>query len=183
MFDNFIGEAKGIFNVATLIEMIVSLICSVLGLIFISNNAMNFVLVAVIIGIISIVTGAGHIISYLNRENIDLFNMNMFFGIVFILLGVITFFLGKYVHIALAIYIIMVAANKLYYGFLLKKFNESSWLFTSVMGGLFIVISIVMFLTNIEKAVSVAGIGLFGYGVMNIANNILLRKRSRYFIA
>jgi uncharacterized membrane protein HdeD (DUF308 family) len=137
---------------------------------------MNFVLVAVLIGILAIVSGIGQIISYINRESIDLFNMNMFFGIVFILLGVIIFFLGKYINIALAIYIIMAGANKLYYGFLLKKFNESSWLFTSVVGGLFIVIAIVMFITSIENAVSVAGIGLFGYGIMNIANNILLRK-------
>ena len=130
-----------------------------------------------------IASGGASIYSYMNKNNIDLFNNNLIYGIIFIILGIATFVINKYACIVMAIYLIGECAKKVNYGVMLKKYNESSWLITIVTGVLFLVIAIITFFTSMDNLVMVIGINLFGFGFLNLENIILLRKRSNYFLA
>ena len=92
-------------------------------------------------------------------------------------------FVGKVLSIFLGIYLLIIGIQRINYGIFFKKYNESSWIITLVVGILFIIIALISFFTSSDNIVSVAGICTIGFGLMNFINILLLRKRSKYFIA
>ncbi len=183
MFEKLLGEAKGIFNIITIIDLVISILFVLMGLILFSSPNMSNIAASILCGFLLISNGASSIYSYIKRGSIDLFNTNLIFGIIFILIGVVALFSGKILSIILGIYLLVIGGQKIYYGILLKKFNESSWLITVVFGALLIIISIITFFTSGEFVVRVSGICILGFGIMNIIDTLLLRRRSKYFIA
>ena len=65
MFNKFIGEAKGIFNIITLVELLVCLICFLSGLMFYTNANMSNTVVSIFTGLILIMNGAASIFFYI----------------------------------------------------------------------------------------------------------------------
>ncbi len=183
MFEKLLGEVKGIFNTITLIEMGIAILFIIFGLVFFSASKISTVVLGILVGLLLISKGVESIFAYLRKGRIDLFNNDLVFGIILVIIGVISLFTGKILSIMLGIYFIVSGGQKINYGIFLKKFNESSWLITTGLGVMFIVIGIVAFFTSSENVVSVTGICLLGYGVMNLVSVILLRRRSKYFIA
>lgn len=183
MFNKLLGEVKGIFNIITIFELIISILFILVGLIFFASPNMSNIVVSIFTGLILISNGVSSIYAYLKRGSIVLYNNNLVYGIILILLGIISIFAGKILSIFLGIYFIISGVQRINYGMFLKKFNENSWLLTLVVGILFIVIGIVSFFTSGDAVVKVAGICTLGFGIMNLINIILLRRRSRYFIA
>ena len=183
MLEKIFGNVKGIFNTITIIDLIISAICVLFGIICFSIQTMNPIVVAVITGLLLIGNGVSSLISYIRRGGIVLFNLNMIFGILLIIVGLVALFLNYHLAIGLGIYLIVVGAQKIFYGIEFKKFNESSWLVTLVIGILFMIIAIILFFTSKDNVVIVTGIALLGYGIINFVNIILLRRRSSYFIA
>ena len=183
MFDRFIGEVKGIFNVITLIDLLIAIIYILVGLVFFTSPSMGDTIVSIITGVILIANGVTAIFSFLKRGDINLYNYNLIFGILMIITGILAMFLKNILIILIGIYFIVEGTQKIGYGLMLKKFNESSWFFTVIMGVLFAAIGIVGFFTSSDSLISVVGICLLGVGLINLINTILLRKRSRYFIA
>ena len=183
MFDKLIGEAKGIFNIVTIIELIISILFIFTGLLFFTNTNYSNTLVSVITGIYLIIVGASSIYAFLKRGGIVLYNNNLIYGIILIILGILAMYLGNILSIILGIYVLVLGVQKINYGIFLKKFNESSWLITLVVGVLLIVIAVITMFTSNDAVIKVTGICLFGVGLINFVNTILLRKRSRYFIA
>jgi len=183
MLRKFFGEVKGIFNLVTLIDLGICAISILFGILFLAIFSIDNMLVTVLTALILIATGASSIISYLKKENIVLFNYNLFFGVGFIIIGIISFFFKYYISIILGIYLIIVALQKISYGMLFKKFNEPSWLLNLMMGVTILIIAIVMFFTSVDNSIIVTGIGLLGYGLINVVHNLLLRRRSSSFLA
>lgn len=183
MLEKIFGEVKGIFNTITIIDMIISGLCILFGIICFSAQTMNPIIVAVITGLLLIGNGISAIISYIRRGGIVLFNLNMVFGILLIIVGLVALFLNYHLAIGLGIYLIVVGAQKIFYGIEFKKFSESSWLVTLVIGILYMVIAIILFFTSKDNVVAVTGITLLGYGIINFVNTLLLRRRSNHFIA
>lgn len=183
MFEKLLGEVRGIFNTITIFELVVSLFFMVIGIIFFANPNMSNTVVSIFTGIILIVNGISSIFAYIKRGSIVLYNNNLIYGIVLILLGIVSMFVGKILSIFLGIYFIVSGIQRINYGIFLKKFNESSWLITLVLGILFIAVGIISFFTSGDALVKVAGICTLGYGLMNFISVLLLRRRSKYFIA
>lgn len=183
MINKIFGEVKGIFNTLTMIDVVIAIIYIIIGLLFFTNAASSNIVVSVITGLILISSGISAIFAYLRKDNIELFNFNLIIGIIMVAVGIVAMFLGKVLSIALGIYFIVSAASKFSYSYFLKKFNESCWLFNLFVGVLYLVLGITTFFTSGEAAIKVAGICLLGYGVMNLISVILLRKRSKFFIA
>lgn len=183
MFSKILGEVKGIFNITTIIDLIVSLLFVVIGIIFFSNQSTNISLVTIIISLLLIGNGISSIFAYIKKGTIVLYNNNLIYGIVLILIGVLSICLSSIFKILLAIYLLVVGIQRINYGIFFKKFNESSWILTLVLGILFMIIGIIVFFTNKDNIVNVSSVCTFGFGLMNGVNLILLRKRSMYFIA
>lgn len=182
MFSKILGEVKGIFNVITLAEMVDALIYIIIGLIFFVNPSLSFTLVAIVTGIVLIINGVISICSYFKRDNIDLYNYNLIFGILLIIIGIATLFMDYLLAITLGIYLIVSGLQKGSYGLLLKKFNESSWLTVIIIGVLFVVLGAITIFTSPDAAVKVVGICLLGYGLIDFINTLLLRRRAQYFL-
>lgn len=183
MIEKILGEVKGIFNIITWIEFILSIICIILGLVFFTNPTTSNILVSIVAGLLLIGNGVTAIISYLRRGGVVLFNNNLTYGISMIIIGIVAFFSGKILAIILGIYLLVNGIQKINYGIFFKKYNESSWLLTLVIGVLYIVIAIITFFTSGDAVIAVTGICLLGYGLLNLINTILLRRRSKFFIA
>ncbi len=183
MIDKLIGEVKGFFNTITIIDMIMSVIFILLGLTFFASPNMSNVAVSIIIGIFLIINGAFSIWAYIKRDDIDLFNYDLYVGIILILVGILAMIFKNVLTIMVGIYVIICGIQKVIYGVVLKKFNESSWLLTIVIGVLFFVIGIISFFTGGDALVKATGVCIFGYGMINLINIILLRKRSKYFLS
>jgi len=182
MFERFFGEAKGIFNIITIVESIISILFIIIGLIFFTNPQVGNIVVSIIIGLLLISFGASSIFSYIKRNSIVLFNNNLIYGIILIIIGIVSMYGGKVLSIIVAIYLIICGIQKANYGFYLKKYNESSWLITLAVGILFAIIGIISFFTNGESVVEVVGICILGFGLINLTSVVLLRRRSKYFI-
>lgn len=183
MFKNLLGEVKGIFNIITIIELAISLLFSLMGIIFISNTTININVMSILTGLLLITNGISSIFSYLKRGGIVLYNNNLIYGIILIVVGIFGLFLGNYLPIVLGIYFLVSGVQRINYGIFFKKFNESSWLLTFVIGILFIIVGIISFFAMNGNVIKVNGICLFGYGVINIIDMILFRRRSKYFLA
>ena len=183
MLSKLFGEVKGIFNIITMAEMIDALVYVIIGLLFFLNPSLSFTLVAVLTGIVLIINGAISIYSYFKRDNIDLYNYNLIFGILLVGIGIATLFMDYLVAITLGIYLIVIGAQKLCYGLFLRKFDESSWLTIFIIGFLFFILGIVTIFTSPDAVVKVAGICLLGYGLINFVNTLLLRRRAQYFLS
>ncbi len=183
MFDKILGEVRGIFNVITLIDLCLSIVYILVGIMFFAGANASNVLVSVVTGMILIANGAVSIFSYFKRGNIDLYNNNLIFGALLILLGVVAMFSGKILSIILGIYFLVGGVQKINYSLFLKKFNESSWIVVLGMGILIAILGVVTFFTDGEAVIKVTGICLLGYGIFDLINTILFRRRSKYFIA
>ena len=182
MFEKVFGEVRGIFNTITIIDMIISLFYIILGIIFFSVPSMSNLIVSIITGIILIINGISSIFTYIKRESIEMFNYNLIYGIFLIVVGILAMILKNVLSIILGVYLIITGIQKATYGILLKKYNESSWLITLSTGIIFVAIAILAFFTSRDKIVEVVGICLIGYGIINMVNTILLRRRSNYFL-
>lgn len=183
MFSKIFGEAKGIFNIITLIELVFSIMFILLGLIFFSSPNISKVVISVITGLLLILNGVSSIYAFIKKGTIDLYNNNLIYGIFFIVIGIISLFVSNILAIFIGIYFLGIGIQKINYSLLLKKFNESSWIITGAVGILLIIIGIIAFFTSGESLVEVVGICLFGYGAINLVSTLLLRRRSKYFIA
>ena len=183
MYEKVVGNVKGILNNVTIADFILSILFLVSGLVFFTNKDMNTLIVAIIYGIMIICTGIVRIYSYLKKDNVDLFNYNLILGIIIIIVGIVTFILSKYLNYVIAVFLIIIGIEKMIYGIILKKFSESSWLLTIVIGLIFIVLGVITFFTSKDAIVTVSGIDALGYSLINIIFISLLRKRSKYFLA
>ena len=183
MFEKLLGSVKGIFNRLTIIELIISCLFIIFGIIFFSNPSMSNLVVSIITGILLISNGVSSIYTYLTRGTIVLYNNNLIYGIILIIVGIISMFVGKFLSIFLGIYLLIIGIQRINYGIFFKKYNESSWIITLVVGILFIIIALISFFTSSDNIVSVVGICTIGFGLMKFINILLLRKRSKYFIA
>lgn len=182
MVEKFLGEVKGIFNTITLIELGTSVVAVLLGLILFTNETMSHVVVAVIACLLILVIGMTSIFAYFRRENIDLYNFNLIFGIIEIILAILEVVLYKFLPVVLGISLLVIGVQKITYALILKKFHESSWLITLVTGLFIIIIGIIGMFAKGDGVVTAIGIVILGLGLINATNVILLRKRSNAFL-
>lgn len=183
MLERFFGEVRGVFNVITIIDMILSIIFVILGITLFTSPSFSNLVAGIIVGICLIGNGAKAIFSFIKREDIDLFNYDLYVGVVLIILGILAIVLNNVLTIMLGIYVIVCGIQKIIYGVVLKKFHESSWLITLVIGVLFFIIGIISFFTGGDTLIKASGVCIFGYGAINLIDIILLRKRSKYFLS
>lgn len=180
MKESIFGEVKGIYNRLTFMEIIVAILWAIIGIIMISDPGMSNQIFSILTGILFIIIGVNSLYSFFKRGTILLYNLNIFYGIIMILLGILTVIFNNALKVLLGIIFISLGLQKSTYGMVLKKFSESSWLITLVVGILYIVMGVISFFTN--DIISVCGIFLVGYGLIDFVSVILLRKRSKYYI-
>ncbi len=183
MFEKVLGEVKGVFNTVTLMELGLSIIYVLLGLIFFTNVTAKHLTVAIITGVLLMLWSIATLFSYFKKDELILFRFNVIFGALELILGILACALYKVLPIILGIFFLICSAQKVTYALCLKKYKESSWLLTLVTGILIAAIGIIVMFAKGDGVISAIGISYLGFGLLNIINIILLRKRSSYFLA
>lgn len=180
MINKIFGEIKGLFNIVSIIDLLISFALLVIGIIFYINPEFSNNFVSVFTGVAMIVVGCGTLLYYFKREL--LFRNNVIYGIVLVIIGILIIIFKNLLIILLAIYFIVDGVKRINYGLILNKFDESSWLINLVIGLLFVIVGIVSIFTRNGELIKSVGICLSFYGIINVIEIILLRRRSKYFL-
>ena len=159
-------------------ELIINFILIIIGILlcFASFNSNIY------LGILFIVYGLIKIWAFTLRNDITIFNISIIYGIVSIILGIITMFVN--VNIMLGIWFMLIVIENLELVFRLKKVEEKSWNFVLMSSVLTLFIGILLMINPFVNLNSYQVIGIFLtlYGVLCSTKIIMLKNRSYNFI-
>lgn len=156
-------------------EIVFSIIIFIFGLLLIINSKFDESTMRTITSILLIIMSALIIYSYLNKERVLLFKGNIIFGIVALLLSLLTFINGSF-KLMLMLFLITIGIQKFYYGYLMKKYDYLGWLFTFIIGIFFITIAIIFYTSLRGNLIYQVALYLLGYSALNILNVFLIKK-------
>lgn len=181
----FKNSIQSKFDRMLLYSLITSIITGILGLILLFLPEATNKVVGILVGIIFLISGVNAIYKYFHRDGAKLYSLNLVFGILYSILGVVIilypFSVMSFVTVCLGLYLIVSGAMKMNYGFWLKRGNEDSWLITVATGILLIIFGImVMFNPFVTLTLTkLAGIFLIIVAVLDITDTVLFKKRAK----
>lgn len=185
MAKGFKNSVENVYNKMMIYNILIAVITVIIGLVlFFLPNTSNKI-VGVIIGIIFLLSGLNSIYKYFHRDGAKLYSLNIFFGILYTILGVVIilypFTVVEFVTICLGLYIVINSASKINYALWLKKGNEDSWLITLATGILLLVIGLLVIFNPFATLTltKLAGVFLIITGILDFMDTILFKKRSK----
>lgn len=172
------------FNKLMSISIASSIVIAAVGLILCFLPSLSNKLIGIITGFLFILSGVTAIYKYFSRNGAKLYSLNLLFGIIIFLIGIVIilvpFSVTTFITVCLGLYLIVVGANKVTYGIWFKIGDDSSWLITLVIGLLLILIGILV-LANPFSALTITrlvGIFLILSCVLDITDTLLLKRRA-----
>ena len=128
----FLDKIKCDFKKVMLGNIFLTILFLILGVVIYLHPLFTLKTVGILISVYFIIMGLFNIYEYLIRNNNPLFKMNIFIGIVLILLGIFTiinpFNMFKILTLALGIYLIITSLIKIFESIKLKKYGFDGWL-------------------------------------------------------
>lgn len=179
------NSIENMYNKMILRTLLIAIATIVVGVVLLFLPNVTNKVVGIIVGVIFLLEGLNTIYKYLHRDGAKLYSLNLVFGILYIILGIVIiiypFTVVEFVTVCLGLYILINGSNKVNYALWLKKGNEDSWLIVLVSGFMLIVIGIlVMFNPFISLTITkLAGAFMIITGVLNLTDTILFKKRSK----
>ena len=176
------------FNLYMLANCGVSLLMILLGFVLYVNPTIAIKTVSWLIGLIFIIVGALSIYSYIKKDRITLLSFNLIYGIISAVVGLLVilnpFAIANILTVGLGIWLIVSGGLKVNYSIRLKAIKEQSWSLTLVVGIISIIFGLMVILNPFSKLILVEVIGLFliVYGIIDLTDILLLKKRAKNFI-
>lgn len=172
------------FNKMLTISIVSSIVIALVGAVLLFMPKLSNKLIGVIMGVLFILYGITTIYKYITRNGAKLYSLNLLYGIIILLIGVIIvlvpFSVTSFITICLGLYLIIIGINKVTYGIWFKIGNHSSWLITLVIGIMLIFFGILI-LSNPFSSLTITrlvGAFLILASILDITDLILLKKRS-----
>ena len=172
------------FNKMLTISIVSSIVIALVGAVLLFMPKLSNKLIGVIMGSLFILYGITTIYKYITRNGAKLYSLNLLYGIIILLIGVIIvlvpFSVTSFLTICLGLYLIIIGINKVTYGIWFKIGNHSSWLITLVIGIMLIFFGILV-LSNPFSSLTITrlvGAFLILASILDITDLILLKKRS-----
>lgn len=172
------------FNKMLSISIVSSIVIALVGAVLLFMPKLSNKLIGVIMGSLFILYGITTIYKYITRNGAKLYSLNLLYGIIILLIGVIIvlvpFSVTSFLTICLGLYLIIIGINKVTYGVWFKIGNHSSWLITLVIGIMLIFFGILV-LSNPFSSLTITrlvGAFLILASILDITDLILLKKRS-----
>lgn len=161
-------------------SLLSSVIFAILGIILIANPEETVKVVSYILGGIFILTGIIRIINYIvTKGRYDIYNDGMFFGIIAIVLGIVTICYSKQIgnifRVLIGVWIVYSAIVRMDISFKLKALENKTWLYS-------LIIAIVMLICGIYIACNpgailvTIGIVILIYSILDIIESIIFLK-------
>ena len=181
----FKNNIANVYNRMIIYSLITSILSILVGLVLVFLPSVSNKVVGIIVGVIFLIFGINAIYKYFHRDGAKIYSLNIVFGVLYSILGVVIilypFSVMSFVTICLGLFIIVNGATKINYGIWLKRGNEQSWLVTLVTG-IFLVVLGIMLVFNPFSALTLtqlSGAFLMIVGVLNLSDTILFKKRSK----
>lgn len=139
----------------------------------------------IIVGIIFLIEGINSIYKYFHREGAKLYNLNLVFGVIYAVLGVVIILVPssvvEFITVCLGIYMIVNGASKVNYALWLKRGNEDSWLITLATGILVAIVGVLVIFNPFASLTltKLAGAFLIITGILDFMDTILFKNRSK----
>ena len=172
------------FNKMLTISIVSSIVIALVGAVLLFMPKLSNKLIGIIMGLLFILYGIITIYKYITRNGAKLYSLNLLYGIIILLIGVIIvlvpFSVTSFLTICLGLYLIIIGINKVTYGIWFKIGNHSSWLITLVIGIMLIFFGILV-LSNPFSSLTITrlvGAFLILASILDITDLILLKKRS-----
>lgn len=185
MASGFKNSIENMYKRMIIYSLLTALLTIIMGIVLLLlPNATNKV-VGIIVGIIFLIEGINSVYKYFHREGAKLYNLNLIFGVLYALLGVVIilypFTVVEFVTVCLGIYMIINGASKVNYALWLKKGNEESWLITLATGILIAIVGILVIFNPFASLTltKLAGAFLIITGILDFMVTILFRNRSK----
>lgn len=158
-------------------SLLTSLIFAILGIILIVNPDGTIKTVAYTLGTIFIIIGISKIINYIrNKGKYDFFNFDMSFGIIAIIIGLITIMyieqIGTIFRIIISIWIIHNAIMRINIAFNLKNLDSRMWISSLILAILMFVCGVYILFTANVILVTI-GVIILVYSVLDITESII----------
>ena len=177
-----------LFTKIMLFEILASLILIIIGIVFLLNPKMSLEVLGVLFGLNILGFGAINLYAYKKRSDIPLFRFHLIYGIIGLILGIITilnpFTFMSVVTIFIGLWVIYMAIQKIEFALRLKKMEEQSWLLLITSAVLEIFMSILILINPFSNLVitSLAGAYFVLCGIINATDAILTKNRSIDFL-
>ena len=181
----FKNSIENVYNKMIIYSLITAILSIIVGLVLVFLPAVSNKVVGIIIGVIFLIFGINAIYKYFHRDGAKLYSLNIVFGVLYSILGVVIILypnsVMSFVTVCLGLFVIINGATKINYGIWLKRGSEDSWLVTLVTG-IFLVVLGIMLVFNPFSALTltqISGAFLMIVGVLNVSDTILFKKRSK----
>lgn len=165
-----------------------SVVTIILGLIFLLNPTTSTKTICVLFGIVVLMGGIYNIYCFLKRRSISIFRFYLIYGIIGIILGIITimnpFEFSQVVTIFIGMWIIYLAFIKLDLAIRLRMIRESSWLLLVVSALLEIFMSVLIFIDPFSNLAITQVVGAYFIlcGILNGTDIVLTKNRAQDFL-
>lgn len=167
-------------------SIISSVIFAILGIVLIAKPDETLKVISYIIGIMFILVGTYKIINYfIVKGKYDFYNYDMIYGLVAILIGIITMVCASQIlsfcRILIGIWIIYSSIVRLSLSIKLKAISSAAWIYS-------LLISIIMFACGLYIAITsnvivvTIGIIILVYSILDIIEGIVFMKNLKLFV-
>ena len=177
-----------LFSKIMWMDIALSICLTLVGLIFLVYPDVSVTLIGIIFGLLITILGGVLIYTYLKRREIPLFRFNLIYGILGVILGILTiispFTFTQVITIFIGIWILYMAVIKIDFAVRLKLLEERSWLFLLVSALLEIFMSILIFINPFSNLIitEIAGAYFVLCGILNCTDAVLTKNRAIDFL-
>lgn len=181
-------EKNGIFNKLILINIVIDVIIIIFGCFLLFKPSISNKIIGILCGILLLCWAGSLIFSYIKRDGAKLYSLNIVFGSLIGVLGLVLilypYTVITFVQVCIGLFLLVNGATKINYGLWLKKGNEETWIITLITGLFMIVISLLLMFTNIVaySITQLIGIFLIISSILNLSDAILFKKRSKEIV-
>lgn len=158
-------------------SLITSIIFAILGIILIMKPTETVKVIAVILGIMFILIGLYKIMNYIrNKGKYDFYNYDIAYGIIAIILGIVTVYysnqIGTFFRILIGLWIIYSAIIRANLSFKLKNIASNVWIYSLIIALLMVSCGIFI-ICNSGAIIMTLGIVVLVYSILDIAESII----------
>ena len=177
-----------LFSKIMWMDIALSICLTLVGLIFLVYPDVSVTVIGIIFGLLITILGGVLIYTYLKRREIPLFRFNLIYGILGVILGILTiispFTFTQVITIFIGIWILYMAIIKIDFAVRLKLLEERSWLFLLVSALLEIFMSILIFINPFSNLIitEIAGAYFVLCGILNCTDAVLTKNRAIDFL-
>lgn len=179
------NSVENMYKRMLLCSFLTALSTIVVGAILMFMPNLTNKIIGIVVGIIFLLSGLNSVYKYFNRDGAKLYSMNLVFGILYALLGIVLiiypFTVVEFVTVCLGIFMIINGVSKANYALWLKRGNEDSWLITLATGILIAIIGLLVIFNPFASLTltKLVGVFLIITGALDIMDIVLFKNRSK----